>query len=81
MPSGLFLTTNLDVYSVYRDGARFKVANQRSLFIPWNELFRVNVEGKISKQCRRSFFPPELTMGANNTKVLSIDMHYNPLYP
>ena len=78
MDSGILLTTNHHVYSVYRGGDRVKLSGAGSLFISWDEVSRVDVEGHIPKHFRKSFFPPELNtaISSNATEVLSTDLHY-----
>ena len=78
MASGILLTTNNDVYGVYRGGDHIKLSGEGSLFISWHEMSRVDVEGEIPNHFSRSFFPPDLdtdTVG-NDTEVLSTDLHY-----
>ncbi len=81
MSSGILLTTNHNVYGVYRDGDRVKLTGDGSLFVSWDEISRVDVEGQISKHFHKSFFPPDLNtaMINNATEVLSKDLHYDDM--
>ena len=50
MASGILLPTNYNVHGVYRGGDRVKLFGDRSMFISWDKISRVDVERRTPAQ-------------------------------